>query len=55
MSQGPLANIAKLVDATTHRISSYDRTGGNGDNIPIPAGTTVTLAEMEEELEKEAR
>lgn len=47
MSQGPLANIAKLVDATTHRISSYDRTGGNGDNIPIPAGTTVTLAAMD--------
>ncbi|MGV3615687.1 MAG: glycoside hydrolase family 172 protein [Fimbriimonas sp.] len=47
MSQGPLANIAKIVDARSRRISSYDRKGGNGDLIPIPQGETVTIAEME--------
>ncbi|AIE84855.1 glycoside hydrolase family 172 protein [Fimbriimonas ginsengisoli] len=46
MSQGPLANIAKIVDARSKRISSYDRNGGNGDLIPIPQGETVTIAEM---------
>ena len=46
MSQGPLANLAQIVDARSKRISSYDRKGGNGDNIQIPAGQTVTIAEM---------
>jgi len=30
----------------SRRFSSYDRTGGNADNWPIPAGETRTLAEM---------
>ena len=47
MSQGPLSNIAKIIDARSKRISSYDRKGGNGDNIQIPQGETVTLAQME--------
>ena len=47
MSNGPLANIAQIVDAKSKRISSFDRSGGNGDNIPVPMGQTVTLAQME--------
>jgi hypothetical protein len=46
MSQGPLSNIAAIVDARSKRISSYDRSGGNGDNIQIPAGTTSVLADI---------
>lgn len=46
MAQGPLSNIAQIVDARSKRISSYDRKGGNGDNIQVPAGETVTIAEM---------
>jgi hypothetical protein len=46
MSRGPLANLAQIVDARSKRISSYDRTGGNGDAIRVPRGETVTLAEM---------
>lgn len=44
MSQGPLANISQIVDARSKRISSYDRSGGNGDNIQIPVGATAELA-----------
>lgn len=47
MSNGPLSQLAQIVDARSKRISSYDRAGGNGDFIPIPAGETVTLAAME--------
>lgn len=46
MSNGPLANIAQIVDARSKRISSFDRSGGNGDNIQIPIGETRTIAEM---------
>jgi len=46
MSQGPLSNIAKIVDARTKRISSYDRSGGNGDCIRIDKGETAVVAEM---------
>lgn len=46
MSQGPLANIAQIVDAKSKRISSYDRSGGNDDFIGIGPGETLTLAEM---------
>ena len=31
----------------SRRQSSYDRTGGNADNWPVPAGETLTLAEMD--------
>jgi len=47
MSHGPLANLAQIVDARSKRISSYDRSGGNGDNIQIPKGATATIAEIE--------
>lgn len=46
MSQGPLSSIAKLVDARSKRISSYDRSGGNGDYVKVPAGETFVMAEM---------
>ena len=32
----------KVVDARSKRISSFDRSGGNGDNIQIPVGETRT-------------
>ncbi len=47
MSKGPLSSIAQIVDARSKRISSYDRAGGNGDCVHIPAGDTFTLAEIE--------
>jgi hypothetical protein len=47
MSHGPLSSLAQIVDARSKRISSYDRSGGNGDNIQIPKGQTVTIAEIE--------
>lgn len=47
MSQGPLAGISRILDATSHRISSYDKTGGNGDCWRLPAGETITLAEID--------
>ncbi|MFN3729831.1 MAG: glycoside hydrolase family 172 protein [Fimbriimonadaceae bacterium] len=46
MSYGPLSNLGRLVNARSKRISSYDRSGGNGDYIGVPVGETVTLAEM---------
>jgi len=44
---GPLSSLAKLRDVTTKRISSWDRTGGNSDRIPVNPGQTVTLAEIQ--------
>jgi hypothetical protein len=44
---GPLAGIAQLKNVKSKRISSYDRSGGNGDLIRIPAGGRVALAEIE--------
>ncbi len=46
MSKGPLSNVAQIIDARSKRISSYDRAGGNGDNIKIAGGETAVLAEM---------
>lgn len=46
MSKGPLSSIATLVPATTHRISSYDTTGGNHDCWNLPAGETKVLADI---------
>lgn len=47
MSHGPLANLAKIVDATSHRISSFDHSGGNHDCRSVEPGETLTLAEIE--------
>lgn len=46
MSYGPLSNIARLVDARSKRISSYDRNGGNDDCIRFAAGETAVLADI---------
>ncbi|MEZ5362929.1 MAG: DUF2961 domain-containing protein [Bryobacterales bacterium] len=45
-----LSDLARLRDYTTHRISSTDPTGANGDGShtnPIKAGETRTLAEIQ--------
>lgn len=43
----PLGAIYHLGNGIrTKRISSYDRTGGNADFIPIPAGQTVEIASI---------
>ncbi len=42
----PLSGIAKLGNCKTMRVSSYDKTGGNADHITIPAGETVTIADI---------
>lgn len=43
----PLGGIYQLRDGIkTKRVSSYDRSGGNADFIPIPAGETVDLASL---------
>ena len=41
----PLRGLAKLRDARTRRLSSYDRTGGNDDRLHIEPGKTVIIAE----------
>ena len=43
-----LRNIALLNNHRTRRISSYDRTGGNKDNVTIPAGETNVLADIKD-------
>ena len=43
-----LQQLTKAPDFETHRISSYDRTGGNNDRIEnIQPGETKVLAEIE--------
>ncbi|MBS1704872.1 MAG: DUF2961 domain-containing protein [Armatimonadetes bacterium] len=46
MSQGPLSQIAIVRDAVSKRISSYDRSGGNADNVPIGPRETFVMAEF---------
>ena len=43
---GPLSGLATLREATSHRVSSWDRTGGNRDYIRVEPGQTATLAEI---------
>jgi hypothetical protein len=43
---GGLADLARLRDATRHRASSWDTTGGNADAWLIQPGETRTLAEL---------
>ena len=45
--EGSLAGLAKLRDFESHRLSSYDRAGGNFDNLVIPPGESVTLGKIE--------
>ncbi len=42
----PLGELARIRNVTTRRVSSWDRTGGNMDFLVVPAGATVTLADI---------
>ena len=47
LGSSSLADLANLKSGIrSRRWSSYDTTGGNADNWPIPAGETVTLGKM---------
>lgn len=47
MSLGPLSSLPQLLPSVrTKRVSSYDRSGGNGDNVPIESGATFTMADL---------
>jgi hypothetical protein len=43
---GPLGRLARLRNCTTRRESSWDRTGGNRDAIPVEPGKLATLADI---------
>ena len=44
---GSLANLARLRDFERHRLSSWDRSGGNADMIVIEPGETAHLGAIE--------
>lgn len=41
------SGMMTLTDATSARISSYDRAGGNNDFVPIAAGKSIELAKID--------
>jgi hypothetical protein len=43
----PLDGLAYPQDYRAARVSSFDRSGGNADNIPLKPGETATIAEIE--------
>jgi hypothetical protein len=43
---GSLADLARLRDFERHRLSSWDRSGGNADHLRVPAGETASLGEI---------
>jgi hypothetical protein len=43
---GALANLARLRDYKSRRVSSWDRRGGNFDAILVPAGERVVFADI---------
>lgn len=45
-AQGLLEGLAGRQDFRARRVSSYDRSGGNRDSIPIDPGQTAVLAEI---------
>lgn len=47
IGQSTLATLPKLRDCTSHRISSYDTTGGNADSWLIAPGEKRVLAEID--------
>lgn len=47
LETSPLRNLFTIREATTRRASSWDRTGGNDDNIRIDPGQTATLFEVD--------
>ena len=46
-SLGPMRDLARLRDYRSKKISSWDRSGGNRDFVPIPKGEKLTVAEIE--------
>lgn len=42
----PLGELARLRNVRTLRVSSWDQTGGNNDNLKLAPGSTVTLADI---------
>ena len=42
-----LENLPRIRNVKRRRASSYDRTGGNVDSVPVPAGESVLLADLE--------
>lgn len=45
-AQSLLQNLGEKQDYVSHRISSYDQTGGNRDSLTIGPGQTAILAEI---------
>jgi hypothetical protein len=43
----PLGELPRIRDVRTRRASSWDKTGGNDDNLKIQPGETVVLADVE--------
>jgi len=43
---GPLGELPRIRNVRTLRASSWDRTGGNDDNIKVQPGETVVLADI---------
>lgn len=46
MGMGALRGLAAARDCRSRRVSSYDRTGRNEDSMRVPAGQSVTLANI---------
>lgn len=47
LGSGSLAGLARLRDYRSRRVSSWDRTGGNADWVPIRPGESVILGAIE--------
>ena len=47
LGSGSLANLARLRDYESRRLSSWDRSGGNADFLHVPAGECRSLGEIE--------
>ncbi len=46
VGSGSLAGLAQLRDFKSQRLSSWDRAGGNADNLPVAPGQTAVLGEI---------
>ena len=46
LGSSSLRNLAELRDAESHRVSSFDRTGGNDDRLHVAPGTTAPLESL---------
>jgi len=47
LGTGSLAGLARLRDYRSRRLSSYDRSGGNSDFLPLQPGETASLGAIE--------